>query len=78
MRHEMKNHLTNIKGLARNGNYEEIDQYISRIDRELGQLEMTICTGDPVLDVVISDKKKIAREWGDQVKRLLLRKKSSH
>ena len=66
MRHEMKNHLTNIKGLARNGNYEEIDQYISRIDRELGQLEMTICTGDPVLDVVISDKKKIARELGIQ------------
>lgn len=64
MRHEMKNHFTNLKGLARNGSYDEIDQYISKIDGELGLLEMAINTGEPVLDVVISDKKKLAEELG--------------
>ncbi len=37
MKHEMKNHLTNIKGLAGSGSYEEMEQY-SPDGREYGRV----------------------------------------
>lgn len=30
MKHEMRNHLTNIKGLMESGNYEDMQQYLSK------------------------------------------------
>ena len=62
MRHEMKNHLTNIKGLVENKNYADIDQYISKIDSELDYFELSVRTGNSVLDVIINDKKKLAEK----------------
>ena len=64
MRHEMNNHLTNIKGLTKNKRYADIEQYISQMDSELRQFELTEKTGDPVLDVIVNDKKKYAEKCG--------------
>ncbi len=60
MKHEMKNHLTNIKGLAESGSYEEMEQYISRMDESMNVFELTIKTGNAVLDVIVNDKQKAA------------------
>lgn len=63
MKHEMKNHLTNIQGLLTNGNYDEMEQYITKIDESMRVLELSIRTGNAVTDVIINDK---YREAGDQ------------
>ena len=34
MKHEMRNHLTNIKGLMESGNYEDMQQYLSKMDEK--------------------------------------------
>ena len=64
IRHEMKNHLTNIKGLAESGRYEEMEQYIAKMDAGLNAFELTVRTGNAVTDVIISDKKKAADKLG--------------
>lgn len=62
--HEMRNHLTNIKGLVKNGRYEDVDQYISQIDNSISAYEMTVRTGNAVIDVIVNDKKRAAAKLG--------------
>ncbi len=64
MRHEIRGHLTNLCGLARRGNYGEIEEYIARIDESMGVLDFTIRTGNPVLDVVVNDRRRQAESLG--------------
>lgn len=60
VRHEMKNHMTNIKGLAAKEQYEEIDRYIEKLDATIEELDYKYTTGNAVTDVVINDKYKKA------------------
>ena len=48
MKHEMKNHLTNIKGLLESGDYGGMGQYISRMDESMDAFEFSIKTGNAV------------------------------
>ena len=64
MKHEMKNHLTNIKGLAGSGSYEEMEQYITRMDESMNVFEMSVKTGNAVTDVIVNDKQKAAEKLG--------------
>ncbi|SOY27666.1 sensory histidine kinase DcuS [Acetatifactor muris] len=64
MKHEMKNHLTNIRGLAQNGCYEDMENYISRIDESMNLFELTIHTGNPVTDIILNDRQKAAVRQG--------------
>ncbi len=66
MKHEMKNHLTNIKGLVRNGSYEDIEKYIDQMDGSMNVFELTIKTGNTVTDVIVNDKQKAADKQGIQ------------
>ena len=66
MKHEMKNHLTNIKGLVRNGSYEEIEQYIDQMDESMNVFKLSIKTGNAVTDVIVNDKQKAAEKQGIQ------------
>ena len=66
MKHEMKNHLTNIKGLVRNGSYGDIEQYIDHMDESMDVFELTIKTGNTVTDVIVNDKQKAAEKQGIQ------------
>ncbi len=56
VRHEMRNHMTNIKGLVSNEEYGEVDRYIHALDTSIQALEYKFSTGNPVTDVVINDK----------------------
>lgn len=64
IKHEMSNHLTNIKGLAESGRYEDMEQYIAKMDAGLSAFELTVETGNAVTDVIVNDKKKAADKLG--------------
>nr|WP_300840106.1 GHKL domain-containing protein [uncultured Acetatifactor sp.] len=64
IKHEMKNHLTNIKGLAQNGCYEDMEKYISCIDESMNLFNLTIHTGNPVTDIILNDRQKSAVQQG--------------
>ena len=53
IKHEMRGHLTNIKGLVQSGEYESLADYISKMDGSLGNFELTFQTGNPVTDVIV-------------------------
>jgi hypothetical protein len=58
LKHEMRGHLTNIKGLAKNGEYAALETYVSRIDESIHSFELTLQTGNPVTDVIVNDKRQ--------------------
>lgn len=64
VRHEMRNHMINIKGLAAGENYEELEHYIERLDETIQTLDYKFVTGNPVTDVVINDKYQRAAKAG--------------
>ena len=64
VRHEMKNHMANIKGLTEAGEYEEIEEYVRRMDETMQELEYKYVTGNVVTDVIINDKCRRAEKAG--------------
>lgn len=64
VRHEMKNHMANIRGLAGAGEYGEIEDYIRRMDETMQELEYKYVTGNAVTDVIINDKCRRAEKAG--------------
>ncbi|MDE7366738.1 MAG: GHKL domain-containing protein, partial [Lachnospiraceae bacterium] len=60
VRHEMKNHMMNIKGLVAGEQYEAVDSYIARLDETIQELDYKYTTGNPVTDVIINDKYRLA------------------
>lgn len=58
LKHEMRGHLTNIKGLAKSGEYAALETYVSRIDESIHSFELTLQTGNPVTDVIVNDKRQ--------------------
>ena len=64
VRHEMKNHMANIKGLAGAGEDGEIEDYVRRMDETMQELEYKYVTGNAVTDVIINDKYRRAEKAG--------------
>lgn len=68
MRHDMKNHLTDLEILLRrkkrvSGEYEkEICRYLDGLCEAMEELDMKCSSGNPVTDVVISRKMRIAEQ----------------
>ncbi len=55
LKHEMRSHLTNIKGLVSCGEYASLEDYIARMDESMSSFELTLQTGNPVTDVIVND-----------------------
>lgn len=64
VRHEMKNHLANIKGLVAREQYEEVEAYIGKMDETMQALSYRFSTGNAVTDVIINDKYQRAKQLG--------------
>lgn len=64
LKHEMRGHLTNLKGLARAGEYDSLDEYIAKMDDSIWAFEVPFQTGNPVMDVIIGDAAGQSRELG--------------
>ena len=54
LKHEMRGHLTNIKGLAQSGEYASLEDYIAKMDESMSGFELTLQTGNPVTDVIVN------------------------
>ena len=64
LKHEMRGHMNNIKGLIRNGEYSGLEDYIARMDESMSGFELTLRTGNPVTDVIINDTRRRSLELG--------------
>lgn len=64
LKHEMRGHLTNLKGLAKAGEYDSLDEYIAKMDDSIRAFEVPFQTGNPVMDVIIGDAAGQSRELG--------------
>lgn len=64
MKHDMRGHLTNIRGLAAAGRYEDMEEYLSKMDGSLNAFDFAIQTGNAVADVILNDKRKAAVSQG--------------
>lgn len=64
VRHEMKNHMANIKGLTVTEQYGEIEEYVQRMDASMQALEYKYTTGNAVTDVIVNDKWNRAEKAG--------------
>ena len=64
LKHEMRGHLTNIRGLAGRGEYAGLEDYIARMDESLGGFALTLQTGNPVTDVIVNDARRQCGELG--------------
>lgn len=56
MQHEVRGHLNAIKGLSQNGQYNELNQYVARMDESMQSLSLLLQTGNAVTDVIVNDK----------------------
>lgn len=56
VRHEMKGHMANIKGLVAGEKYGEVEKYIEKLDETIQELDYKFSTGNAVTDVIINDK----------------------
>lgn len=64
IRHETRGHLNNIKGMLHNGEYACAEDYIFRMDESMGGFELALCTGNPVTDVIVNDKRQQCEDQG--------------
>ena len=64
LKHEMRGHMTNIKGLAQSGEYASLKDYITRMDESMSGFELTLQTGNPVTDVIVNDIRRRSLDLG--------------
>ena len=64
LKHEMRGHLTNIKGLAQSGEYASLEDYIAKMDESMSGFELTLQTGNPVTDVIVNDTRRRSLDLG--------------
>ena len=64
LKHEMRGHMTNIKGLASRGEYAGLDDYIAKMDESMSGFELALQTGNPVTDVIVNDTRRRSLDLG--------------
>lgn len=64
IRHEMKSHMANIKGLVAGEKYGEVEKYVGKLDETMQELDYKFSTGNAVTDVIINDKYQRAVKSG--------------
>lgn len=68
LRHDLMNHLQVIRALAQKGDTADITDYVDRIEKNGGLCTVTVHTGNPHLDALLSTKLAIAKEKGIQMR----------
>lgn len=66
--HDMKNHFIVLKEYEKEGALDKIGQYLDEISNELWIGENLDWSGNKILDIVLSEKKRAAEKQGIQVK----------
>lgn len=63
-RHEMKNHMANLRGLVAGEHYQTAERYMEKLEETMETLDYQFATGNPVTDVVINDKYRKGKALG--------------
>lgn len=61
LRHDMKNHITVMKGLFDSGKTDELGEYLSELGTAFSDTQAVNITGNEIADAIISEKKKYAK-----------------
>ncbi len=64
LRHDMGNHLMTLERLHDRGAYEEAEKYAGELRREVQGISFYAASGNPVTDVILSDKKRQMEDKG--------------
>lgn len=64
LRHEMRNHMANLKGIMMYGSHEDLGNYLARMDEDMGEHDFLISTGNLVTDVIINGRARAAAGAG--------------
>ncbi len=64
LRHDMGNHLMTLKQLYTRGEYEEAEKYADSLTCEMQRTSIGARSGNPVTDVILSERKKEIEEKG--------------
>ena len=64
LRHDMDNHLMTLERLYSTGEYETAQQYAKTLHEEMQETSADVNSGNPVTDVILSDRKKEMEEKG--------------
>lgn len=62
LRHDMGNHLMTLKQLYAQGEYQAAEEYTKALTCEMQKVSPKIQSGNPVTDVILSDRKKETEE----------------
>lgn len=71
-RHDLKNHLSILNGLLKNGNLEQAQNYLHKLDSIAIELSFPVHTNNPIIDILLSNKLGIAKSYGIKVEISLL------
>ena len=64
MRHDLNNHLMVLSNLIRQEKWEEAVQYLEALQEADSMVELDVKTGNPVTDIILSEKKHEAEAEG--------------
>ena len=70
-RHDIKNHLSLLDGLLRNGKLEEGREYLKKLETVSEALSFPYQTGNPVVDILLGEKLGLAKEIAAEVSLVL-------
>ncbi len=65
LRHDMRNHISNISLFVKNisnSESEELESYIGKMEQTVNQLDFSYQTGNPITDIIIHQKKQEAEK----------------
>lgn len=64
LRHDVGNHLMTLEQLYKRGEFEEAEQYSETMRKNIQNFSKDISSGNPVTDVILSERKKEMEEKG--------------
>ena len=70
-RHDIKNHLSVLDGLLKNGTLEEGRDYLRKLETVSEALSFPYQTGNPVVDILLGEKLGLAKEIAAEVSLVL-------
>lgn len=63
-RHDIKNHLSVLNGLLNSGKLDESKSYLQKLEAASAKLSIPYQTGNPVVDILLSEKLELAKTDG--------------
>jgi sensor histidine kinase YesM len=64
IKHDMRNHVTILERLICKNEQQEAAKYISNLKENLNKIDTEIKSGNPIMDVLLTQKQKLAQENG--------------